>query len=102
MNNPTHHFVDAVAIDDATGRITHVGSLDDAAIVALEESATYHNLKGRLLLPSFIDGYIHLLIVGQSLKKAVLTDYTSLEDIRQIIKEYAAANPKYERILCRG
>lgn len=102
LKNPTHHFVDAVVIDDATGRITHVGSLDDPAIAAQKGSATHHDLKGRLLLPSFMDGHMHLLMVGQSLKKAVLTDCTSLEDIRQTIKEYATANPQYERILCRG
>lgn len=102
LKSPTHHFVDAVAIDDATGRITHVGSLDDPAIVALKESATHHDLKGRLLLPSFMDGHMHLLMVGQSLKKAVLSDCTSQEDIRRTIKEYATANRQYERILCRG
>ncbi|SPO03680.1 related to metal-dependent hydrolase with the TIM-barrel fold [Cephalotrichum gorgonifer] len=102
LKNPEHHFVNSLAIDNATGRITYVGSIDDPIIASLKESATHHDMKGRVVLPSFMDGHMHLLVLGQSLRKVVLSHCQTLEDVRASIREYAAAHPDNERILCCG
>ncbi|KAK6080854.1 amidohydrolase family protein [Seiridium cupressi] len=94
-------FADALYIRD--GIIQHVGSQEDSTIVAARAAgAAVRDLKGRTLLPGFIDGHLHLLRLGQALKKVGLDHCEGLEDIRKAIKDYAIANPDEPRILCKG
>lgn len=60
------------------------------------------DLDQQTVLPSFIDGHMHLLLLGQSLRKLDLRICKSLEDIRSTIKQYAAANPSIPTILCKN
>ncbi len=57
---------------------------------------------GNTVLPGFIDGHMHLLMLGQSLQKAGLEHCQSPADIRSTIKSYAMSHPSAPRILCRG
>ncbi|KAK9787192.1 putative Amidohydrolase [Seiridium cardinale] len=94
-------FADALYIRD--GIIQHVGSQDDSTIVAARAAgAAVRDLKGRTLLPGFIDGHVHLLWLGQALKKVGLDHCEGLDDIRKAIKHYAIANPDEPQILCKG
>ena len=63
---------------------------------------TVIDLGGRLVLPGFVDGHVHLLQLGQALQKLDLTHCETLDDIRSAVRSYAAENPSKERILCRG
>ncbi len=54
------------------------------------------------MLPGFVDGHMHLLMLGQSLQKADLEQCRSLADIRAAIGSYAASHPSVARFLCRG
>lgn len=60
------------------------------------------DLKQQTVLPSFIDGHMHLLLLGQSLRKLDLRPCKSLEEIRSTIKQYAVANPRIPTILCKN
>lgn len=94
-------FGDAIYIRD--GIIEHVGFKDDDAISRYREAgAVVHDLKGRTVLPGFIDGHIHLLRLGQSLSKAALDNCENSDDVRRAIKDHAIANPDEPRILCKG
>ncbi|KAJ9136540.1 Amidohydrolase family protein [Pleurostoma richardsiae] len=85
------------------GLIKHVGPESDAVIAQAKAAGVpTRDLAGRTVLPGFIDGHIHLLILGQSLAKAGLEACASLSDIRDTIRAYAAAHPELPRILCRG
>ena len=85
-------------------QIQHVGSETDDPIVAARAApnTTVHDLQGNTLLPGFVDGHMHLMILGQSLNKLDLGKCKSLADIQSTIREYAVANPDVPRILCRG
>ncbi|KAK6079466.1 amidohydrolase YtcJ 1 [Seiridium cupressi] len=97
-----HHFAECV-VADAAGEIVHVGQLGDAQVAQAETAgATRHDMQGRIVLPGFFDGHIHLLTLGQSLKSVPLEHCKNLEDIRKTIKEYARANPSVPRIVCKG
>jgi predicted amidohydrolase YtcJ len=97
-----HHFVDCIVADSA-GRITHVGQSSDAQVTHAEASgADRHDMQGRIVLPGFFDGHIHLLSLGQSLKSVPLQHCKNLDDIKAAIKEFAEANPDAPRITCKG
>ncbi|VBB71917.1 Putative amidohydrolases [Podospora comata] len=85
-------------------KIEHVGSSSDEVIstALASRSVTTHDLQGKTVLPGFVDGHLHLMLLGQALNKLDLVRCKDLEEIRSTIREYAAANPDMPRILCRG
>lgn len=103
-NGKDHYFAECIVTDDA-GNITHVGSRGDAQVAEAEAASagcTRHDMQDRIVLPGFVDGHMHLLRLGQSLKNVPLEHCQNLDDIRSTIKEYAAANPDEPRITCKG
>ncbi|KAI1469048.1 amidohydrolase 3 [Daldinia caldariorum] len=98
----SYSFANTMLIDES-GKITHVGDIHDEDILAAERAGvTKHDISGRIVLPGFIDGHMHFLMLGQSLQKAGLEACKNLQDIRQTIKEFAAAHPSAARIMCKG
>ncbi|UNI16513.1 hypothetical protein JDV02_002941 [Purpureocillium takamizusanense] len=94
-------FAAAMVIKD--GLIQHVGDAEDAPIAAARAAgAQIKDLQGDTVLPGFIDGHLHLLLVGQALTKVSLDACKTLDDIRATIKAYAQAHPGVPRIFCRG
>jgi predicted amidohydrolase YtcJ len=85
------------------GIITHIGSSEDPEVTQAQHGgAIINNLGQRIVLPGFIDGHMHLLMMGQSLKRVNLEHCKNLEEISTTIKSYAQAHPEVPRILCRG
>jgi predicted amidohydrolase YtcJ len=85
------------------GLIDHIGTEDDAIVVeAKSNGAKTQDLGGQTVLPGFVDGHIHLLMLGQSLAKVKLDACKTLEDIRNEIKAYAASHPEVPRIFGNG
>ncbi len=82
------------------GVVRHVGSDHDEPVVRARAGAGVRvlDLKGRTVLPGFIDGHMHLLLLGLSLAKVGLERCRSLDDIRAAIRAYAAAKPSVPRI----
>ncbi|GAP91434.2 putative amidohydrolase family protein [Rosellinia necatrix] len=102
LRGEDHSFAECMLIDGA-GRITHVGSLADEQVRQAEAAgATRHDIGGRVVLPGFIDGHMHLLMFGQSLQKAGLESCKDLEDIRKTLKDFAVAHPSTPRIMAKG
>ncbi|KAL7819115.1 amidohydrolase 3 [Trichoderma gracile] len=85
------------------GIIEYVGS-DDADIraAAASKGAAVRDVDGSHVLPGFIDGHVHALLLGQSLRRLNLERCQSLPEIREIIQIYAAAHSDAPRILCGG
>ncbi|PNY27530.1 amidohydrolase YtcJ [Tolypocladium capitatum] len=97
----TPSFAACLVIED--GVIQHVGSeTAEAATAAKANGAEVRDLQGQTVLPGFIDGHLHLLLVGQSLKKVSLDACKTLDDIRAEVKRYAESHPNVPRIFCRG
>jgi len=69
---------------------------------ASPDTLSHHDLQKKTVLPGFIDGHMHLLMLGQSLLKLDLWGCKNLDDIRSRIRTYAAQNPDVPRILCKG
>ena len=99
-SKPEATFAEALVIKD--GVITFVGDADAKEVTAaLDGGAKQRDVQGRLVVPGFFDGHVHLAILGQSLNKLSLKHCNNLEDIRKAIREYARANPDQKRIFCR-
>jgi predicted amidohydrolase YtcJ len=94
-------FVDCLVVEN--GIIKHVGSQGDVEVgEAKANGASVRNLDGRIVLPGFVDGHVHLLLLGQSLTKVSLDACRNLQDIRDAIRSYATSHPDVPRIFCRG
>ena len=100
-NSEVMSFAASLVIKD--GVIQHVGSENDEAVTtATGAGAEVRDLQGQTVLPGFIDGHLHLLLIGQSLKKVSLDACKTLDDIRAEIRKYAESHPDVPRIFCRG
>ncbi|KAM0523816.1 hypothetical protein ACHAPE_001068 [Trichoderma viride] len=106
LNSPTVDdggpiFAECMIIRD--GIIQYVGPEAGAEVDAAKAAgASIKDLEYQTVLPGFIDGHLHLLLVGQALTKVGLEACTSLEDIQAEIRQYAKAHPDVPRIFCRG
>jgi predicted amidohydrolase YtcJ len=60
------------------------------------------DLDSHHVVPGFIDGHTHFLMLGQSLSKVDLDGCENLDEIRKRIKTFAEENPSKKRILCMG
>jgi predicted amidohydrolase YtcJ len=84
-------------------KIDHVGSIkDQKSVHAIQNGAVLQDLKGKYVVPGFIDGHMHLLLLGQSLQKLSLEHCKSLEDIRRTIHSYSQSHSEAKAILCKG
>ncbi|KAI9151318.1 putative amidohydrolase YtcJ [Paramyrothecium foliicola] len=80
------------------GKIAAIGSHDDVVTSELPD-VEVHDLNQRVVLPGFIDGHMHLLLLGQSLRKVDLFKCQNLGQIKSTIKSFALANPDLPTIL---
>jgi predicted amidohydrolase YtcJ len=95
------HFHDALVVQD--GKISYIGRADTPELQSFQDAGTeVKDLGGRHVLPGFIDGHMHFLLLGQSLNKVQLDGSRDLAEIRARITLYAKLHPDKERILCSG
>ena len=88
--NPKQPWAEAVAVRG--DEIVHVGDNQGARDFIGKDSRAI-DLKGKLLLPGFVESHIHLLMGAATTSGVTLTMTDSLEDIQRKVKEYAEANP---------
>ncbi|MEO6198333.1 MAG: amidohydrolase, partial [Sphingomicrobium sp.] len=97
---------------DATGRIERFDGIligDDGKVVRLLHKGEARpsaervvDLGGRTMLPGLIDAHGHILGLGFAALTLDLTGTTSLADLQQRLRDYAAAHPDYPWIVGRG
>ncbi|KAF4764398.1 hypothetical protein HAV15_000782 [Penicillium sp. str.  len=92
-------FADSMLVKNGT--IAAIGQFQQV-LSGCSSDVQKRDLDQQTVLPSFIDGHMHLLLLGQSLRKLDLRPCKSLEDIRSTIKQYAVANPRIPTILCKN
>ena len=98
LDHPFSHCM--LVINDL---IEHIGEESDPAVTkAIEGGASVSDMHGRVVVPGFIDGHMHFLLLGLALRKVSLETCTNMNDIRATIESYAKANPSSPRILCHG
>lgn len=96
---PDTPLAEAVAVRE--GRLVTVGK--DAAVEPLVGPATtVIDLRGRLVVPGFIDGHVHLLEGALSLDQVDLAGAKDLAQVQARIKSWSEANPKKPWVLGGG
>jgi predicted amidohydrolase YtcJ len=89
----------AIAIKD--NKIVAVGS--DAEILKLKNSNTKRiDLKGKVVLPGFIDCHVHMGVYARTLEQIGLRDVVSIKQLQQKLKQAAAEKPQNAWIVARG
>lgn len=90
---------EAVAIRD--GRIIFVGLSDEAKALIGERSKVI-DLKGKTIVPGFIDTHIHLIGFGFSLMWIDLRDVSSISELKEKVREKVRETGEGRWILGRG
>lgn len=83
------YFAEAVGFDSKSGKINFVGTNEEA----IENSPDYDELidvKGKLILPAFMDGHCHLVKGSLVNKELNLRGAKSKKEFEEKIKEYAS------------
>lgn len=83
----------AQAVTISNGHISFVGTDQDAVRFAGPLSNVI-NLRGKMVLPGFVDSHIHPLQGALEKAACYLNDYRTAESTKKAIGEYARKNPK--------
>ena len=92
------HFKALVVTDDGKVRMT----VEHPELVRLAGITSTVDGGGRTLLPGLIDAHGHVMGLGFSALQLDLTGTTSVADLQQRLRAYAAANPDAKWIIGRG
>ena len=81
----------------AIGDLSYVESFADASTEKI-------NLRGKTLMPAFVDGHSHVIMFGSMIKKCYLGECKSFDDILNTIRSYREKNglTHGEKINCYG
>ena len=82
----------AMAIDGASGRIVVVGTNDEVRRAG-GVHAELVDLRGRTVLPGFIDAHIHLLWTAYRYQRVDARDCTSEEEVAALVRARAEGTP---------
>ena len=91
--NPTQSRAEAVLVRD--GRIDYVGTSEEAARRA-DSSARTLDLKGKMLLPGFVESHSHPAVAGLLNSKLQVIGTQTVADVQDALKAYADAHPDEE------
>ena len=88
--NPKQPWAQAVAVRG--DQIVYVGN-NQGARAFIGKGSRAIDLKGKLLLPGFVESHIHVLMGAATTSGVTLSMTDTLADIQRKLKAYAAANP---------
>ncbi len=91
-------LVQAMAIDSATGTILAVGSNDEVRRYAGLQCELV-NLRGRIVLPGFIDSHIHLLSTAYRSHHIDAFACTNEDEVATLVRQRASQTPRGHWIL---
>lgn len=86
---------EAVAVKD--GKILYVGGTKGAAAFKGTDTRII-DLKGKMLLPGFIDSHAHAYLMAESLFWLDITNDSTLEEYKQAIKDYLKEHPDSKQL----
>src|SRR5579883_3492830 len=90
--NHQQPLAQAIAIDQDSGRILAVGTNDEVHRLA-GQYATLIDLRGRTMLPGFIDAHIHLLETAYLAQQIDAGGCSSEDEVADLVRERAAHTP---------
>ena len=97
--NPGARVANAVAVKD--GRIVYVGS-NQGACAFVGAHTKVVNLRGKMMLPGFVDSHAHASMTVSSLYSVLLYGLTTVDEYVAAVAQFAAANPDMDVIRGQG
>jgi predicted amidohydrolase YtcJ len=97
--NPSQPRAEAIAIEDA--RIVQVGT-NDAVNRCIWKDTRLINLKGKTVVPGFIDTHIHVADFGKFLTWIDLRDVRSIKEMQATLRARVQKTPKGKWIIGHG
>jgi predicted amidohydrolase YtcJ len=97
--NPSQPTANAIAVKD--DKIVHVGTNDEAK-ACIGKDTKVISLKGKTVVPGFIDTHIHVGDFGRLLTWIDLTSVGSIKEMQKTLGKRAQKSPKGKWILGRG
>lgn len=94
-------FIDSGAIAIKDGRIVFIGD-EESALKFKGPDTKLINANGCSVLPGFIDTHIHLVSFAKSFKWLDLRDVSSIQALKEVVKNEASRAREGEWILGRG
>jgi len=85
-------------------RIEYIGDVDHEHVKIMEKEpdARIVDLDSRCVLPSFIDGHMHMLLFAASLTKPSVAHCDNFHEIRETISKAAKESPDAPRLFIQG
>jgi predicted amidohydrolase YtcJ len=97
--NPAKPCAEAVAVKG--DRIVKVGSNEEINQLVVEDTQVIR-LKGKTVVPGFIDTHIHVADFGRLLTWIDLSNASSIEDMQSSLRRHVKKTPKGKWLLGRG
>ena len=97
--NPSQPHAEAIAIKD--GKIVQVG-MNDAVNSWIGKDVKLINLKGKTVVPGFIDTHIHVADFGRVLLWLDLSNVKSIQELQAILKAHVQRSHRGKWIIGRG
>jgi predicted amidohydrolase YtcJ len=97
--NPSQPHAEAIAIEDA--KIVQVGT-NDVVNRWIGKNTSLINLKGKTVVPGFIDTHIHVADFGKFLTWIDLCDVSSIKEMQVILRARVQKTPKGKWIIGHG
>ena len=97
--NPSQPFAEAIVIEDA--KIIQVGT-NDAVKKWIGKDTKIINLKGKTVVPGFMDTHIHVSDFGRVLTWIDLCKVKSIKEMQSLLSVYVQKTPKGKWIIGRG
>ena len=97
--SPAHPWAEAVAVKG--DKIVFAGSAREARKFAGKQTKII-DAQGKLLLPGIQDSHVHFLSGSLNLTRVDLSDTTTVEEIQDRIRRFAAAHPELNWVQGRG
>lgn len=92
-------WAEAAAVKD--GRLVYVGG-DSGAAAFIGKSTRIVDLRGRLVLPGFIDSHAHVVSAYRHFFELNISGLKTAAEIQKAIKDFAAAHPGIKILVGRG
>lgn len=92
-------FAESMFVQD--GVIKAIGTQAEVTAKYQGDNVTTQDLNGKTVLPGFVDGHMHLLLLGQSLGRVSLKHCQNLDEILTVLRTYTRENPHLKRILAK-
>ncbi len=77
------------------GKVAYLGSEEEITSLINRLGGDLVDLRGRIVMPGFIDSHLHLTSLGRGLKSLDLRGVKSIKEVKDLLREFALKSNNY-------